>query len=75
MSPEQGQDYNAEYGEGTLDLADDASADLDLAEDADVNLAFGGQSCDYNARCINTDGSYFCKCNSGFAGDGHYVSR
>ena len=27
-------------------------------------------SCDTNAECTNTDGSYTCSCSSGFSGDG-----
>ena len=27
-------------------------------------------SCDTNAECNNTDGSYTCSCSSGFSGDG-----
>ena len=27
-------------------------------------------SCNTNAECINTDGSYTCSCSSGFSGDG-----
>ena len=27
-------------------------------------------SCDSNAECNNTDGSYTCSCSSGFSGDG-----
>ena len=26
--------------------------------------------CDANASCANTKGSYSCRCNSGFTGDG-----
>ena len=28
-------------------------------------------SCDVNAVCNNTDGSYICACNSGYSGDGN----
>lgn len=26
--------------------------------------------CDDNGHCTNTDGSFFCECNNGYAGDG-----
>ena len=29
------------------------------------------QLCDLNANCINTHGSYYCSCFSGFSGDGN----
>ena len=32
--------------------------------------AAGLDSCDVNAGCANTDGSYECTCNSGYAGSG-----
>ena len=31
-------------------------------------------SCDANAMCINTDGSYVCRCLKGFTGDGKSCS-
>ena len=30
----------------------------------------GTNSCDVNAECTNTDGSYTCSCLSGYSGDG-----
>ena len=38
-------------------------ADLNECED-------GADSCDVNAECTNTDGSYTCSCTSGYSGDG-----
>ncbi|XP_066022474.1 uromodulin-like [Pocillopora verrucosa] len=41
----------------------------DCTEDVDeCNL--GENKCDSNAECINTRGSYDCKCKEGFIGDG-----
>ena len=32
--------------------------------------------CDNNANCTNTDGSFTCKCNSGYTGSGlHCTSK
>ena len=39
---------------------------LDIDECADSNL----NNCDTDATCTNTDGSYQCACNIGYAGDG-----
>ena len=38
---------------------------------ADIDeCAVGLDSCDANAGCTNTDGSYECTCNSGYTGSG-----
>ena len=38
---------------------------------ADINeCEVGTDSCDENAECNNTDGSYTCSCNTGYSGDG-----
>ena len=31
---------------------------------------FLASPCDRNAKCLNTDGSFTCKCKQDFAGDG-----
>ncbi len=31
----------------------------------------GSHTCDKNATCTNTDGSFKCQCEIGFSGDGH----
>ena len=43
---------------------------LDIDECSDKST----HSCDSNANCTNTDGSYQCKCHQGFAGNGHTCS-
>lgn len=38
---------------------------------ADINECQSGlHDCDINAQCINQVGTYYCKCNPGFTGDG-----
>ena len=42
-----------------------------LSHRIDINECDDGTaSCDVNAQCINTDGSYTCSCSSGYSGDG-----
>ena len=36
----------------------------------DQDECAGGNFCDANATCNNTDGSYTCDCKTGFIGDG-----
>jgi hypothetical protein len=36
----------------------------------DVNECLLNSTCDANARCNNTEGSYTCTCDSGYSGDG-----
>ena len=37
----------------------------------DINeCEVGTDSCDENADCTNTDGSYTCSCTTGYSGDG-----
>ena len=31
----------------------------------------GSHDCSNNAECVNLDGTFQCKCNAGFTGDGH----
>ena len=39
-------------------------------ECVDVDECAGDNDCDDNASCTNTEGSYTCRCNTGFSGDG-----
>ena len=34
----------------------------------------GNHTCDPNATCTNTEGSYQCQCNTGYTGDGHHCT-
>ena len=43
-------------------------ADIDECSSPDAN------NCSVNASCINTEGSFNCSCNKGFAGDGFNCS-
>ena len=43
-------------------------ADIDECSSPDAS------NCSVNASCINTDGSFNCSCNKGFAGDGFNCS-
>lgn len=43
-------------------------ADIDECSSPD------GSNCSVNASCINTEGSFNCSCNKGFAGDGFNCS-
>ena len=36
----------------------------------DINECQTNFPCHSNATCNNTDGSYLCKCDSGYSGDG-----
>ena len=38
--------------------------DFDECESRESN------DCDFNALCTNADGSYVCRCNEGYTGDG-----
>ena len=42
-----------------------------LVQLTDINECDDGTaSCNVNAECANTDGSYTCSCSSGYNGDG-----
>ena len=36
----------------------------------DVDECAGSNNCSANAECVNTDGSFYCYCKSGYTGDG-----
>ena len=37
---------------------------------SDINECTSDNNCDANAHCENIDGSFICKCNAGYSGDG-----
>ena len=40
---------------------------------SDINeCTAADQLCDTNANCTNTQGSFYCSCSTGFAGDGEH---
>ena len=44
---------------------------IDLVSSTDINeCKQGGHNCDMNATCDNTVGSFECRCNDGFTGNG-----
>ena len=43
-------------------------SDINECSDSSMN------ECDQNADCTDTDGSYSCKCRTGFTGDGKYCN-
>lgn len=38
----------------------------------DINECEGTNNCHADSSCIDTLGSYYCTCNSGFSGNGTY---
>uniref|UniRef100_A0A1I8EDG2 EGF-like domain-containing protein n=1 Tax=Wuchereria bancrofti TaxID=6293 RepID=A0A1I8EDG2_WUCBA len=55
--------YACECREGFAKNAGGECVDLD-------ECRIGNSLCNRNARCVNTVGSYTCKCNIGYSGDG-----
>ena len=47
---------------------------LCLPADED-ECALNSHDCDYNAECINAEGSYSCICKPGYSGDGKTCTR
>ena len=42
-----------------------------LLHTTDINECAGNSTCDDNADCVDSDGSYWCQCLPGFQGDGY----
>ena len=63
-------DSAEDSGLSSQDVASDSSSYTENVNDDLLTFNSVVTPCDYNARCINTEGSYFCKCKSGFAGNG-----
>ena len=43
---------------------------MDVIVDVDECASNEANECDPNALCTNTEGSYVCRCENGYAGDG-----
>ena len=57
-----------------LDLFNLSACDSFNCFISDNDECSGLNNCDQNANCTNTDGSYTCECNEGYAGDGFECS-
>ena len=63
--PEQAKTYSIKH-----QIYFDCSINSFLCNILDKDECAMENPCDVNAVCYNTDGSYVCRCNSGFSGYG-----
>ena len=56
-------------------LIDSVSISLNILPTDVDECDIGIHSCDRNAMCSNTDGSFTCACHPGFTGDGLFCSE
>jgi len=58
---------------GTLHNSRIATLDISDTDECNLNATEVNQLCHEDAFCINTIGSYLCRCNTGFHGNGFFL--
>jgi hypothetical protein len=71
---EHGTCTNSEIGESFTCTCDEGWRDSQC--DFDVNECYTGKhDCHIDGRCVNTIGGFYCRCSSGYEGDGYATTH